>query len=157
MGYREYSQLSKADQQHEDTRQKMIVCQSQMERAIEIFTASSPNVEFPLEPSTMECLKKTASELVDWIYEKSQETLPQQNSSNDTLPTPTLAQKKVLDVIWKEIYGNSDIPGGVTHKDVNNLYRKVLRWAKEVHSVDYYPENPASVNKFIEWLNSKGE
>ena len=160
MAWKEFSQLSKADQQHENTRQKMIVCQSCLDRAVAI--ATQADVSTLCEVPTV---TKIAGELVDWVYKKANEhqdvdTKPEPNTglgnTPDTtlgsapagtvlgqLPEPTLQQKKVLDAIMDK---------GIVC-DYDTFRKQVLNWAEETHGQRSYPTKLESVETFFKWFN----
>jgi len=160
MAWKEHSQLSAADKRYEDVRQKMIVCQSCLDRVVTIFTASNPNVEFPLDPSTEEFLKKLGNTFVDWVYEKaneqksslseptvkSKEFKALAEEENPVIPTPNVLQKKVLDIIQQKTGLSSE-----------ELYPMVLEWSLTIDGVSnpVYPKNDSSIKLFLTWLGEK--
>jgi len=83
-----------------------------------------------------------AKEYYAWLYPTVD---AEPAKSADVLPTPTAAQKKVLDAIQDKTGIEWDI-----------LRKVVLQWAKEIHKISKYPENLSSVTEFIKW-NDKGE
>ena len=145
MAWKEFSQLSKADQQHENVRQRMIVCQSCLDRAVAI--AVQADVSTLCEVPTV---TKIAGELVDWVYEKANEQQVDDtpntilgNTPGATLgqlPEPTLAQKKVLDSIQEK--------AGISWEV---LCSKVLEWAEQIHGQRSYPTKLNSVETFLKW------
>lgn len=67
-------------------------------------------------------------------------------SANETLPTPNLQQKKVLDEIAKKV-------------PVLGLGKLVLEWSITNPGVKepVYPSNMGSVDKFVSWYNERNK
>lgn len=126
-----------------EEKDRRIVRQSSLKVATDIVLA----IEDIVTEDTVSKVKKVAQELTDWVYEKDYK--PALGPEPTTLPTPTAVQKKVLDAIYSELYGNNVGVG-------TDYYKDVLKWAKEVHGISKYPENISSVNDFVKW-NNKGE
>lgn len=146
MAWKEHSQLSVEDKQHQDAVQKMIVCQSQLDRAVDIAKGRA----YDTDEEQLKGIKDIASELVDWVYKKANEkedTAPASNVSlpNASLPTPTAAQVKVLNAIFEKVSLHPD--------DKESIQRKVLDWAEKTHGVRKYPERMDSVETLVKELS----
>lgn len=163
MAWKEYSELSNADKQHQDAIQKMIVCQSQLDRAVTI----ARDRAYDTNEDHLKGIKDIASNLVDWVYKKANEkdknlfvagkdsiiageytnesvvigNRANASLSNVSLPTPTAAQKKVLDVIQDKTGIEWDI-----------MCKQVLDIAEKDYNMRKYPENMDSVNVFVKAL-----
>ena len=138
MAWKEYSELKSEDKRHEDVRQKMIVCQSQVDRAVDIVNNVEAGEFHVVEDFTIE-VTKVANQLVDWVYEKANEQ--DDKPTNISLPTPTAAQAKVLNKIAAEL-----------KQDVETIKSKVLDYAEKNYNIRKYPENVDSVSVFVKAL-----
>lgn len=87
-----------------------------------------------------------AEKIRAWLF-VNQDPMPdakRKSVESKTLPTPTLAQKKVLDAIKEKI-------------QQLGIEQDVLDWAEEVHKVRKYPESVKSVEAFIKWHNERAK
>lgn len=138
MAWKEYSEFSDADKKHQDSIQKMIVCQSQLDRAVDI----ARDRAYDTDEDHLKGIKDIASNLVDWVYEKAneQDSKPDDKTSG-VLPTPTAAQAKVLKKIAVEL-----------KQDVETIKLKVLDYAEKNYNIRKYPENIDSAETFVKAL-----
>lgn len=102
MAWKEFSDLKPEDKKKEDERQKMIVCQSCLERATTIVIAQGVTTGISLNQ-----IKEVASDLVDWVYEKAIGATPKKAETavvketakivdEKNLPVPTPGQSAIL-------------------------------------------------------------
>ena len=102
MAWREYSELKPEDQRKEDERQKMIVCQSCLERAVDLTTHFKGVITLE-DIIISKTVTDIASLLVDWVYEKAS---GKSNSpaADSELPLPTQEQNVILARFEKEYH-----------------------------------------------------
>lgn len=91
-----------------------------------------------------------AEKVRKWLWEDQEIDEPKKETkkaeanseTSSDYPTPTVAQKKILDVICERV--------GKTESEV---YPRVLEWSKTVakDGKPTYPQKEASIEKFIEW------
>jgi len=135
MAWKEFSELKSEDQQYELAKQRMIVGQSSLKVAADLVIAADREKN---DIATLSSATRTiAGALTDWVYEKANE----KDDKPTVLPTPTAAQKKVLDAIQDK-----------TGIEWGAMCKQVLDIAEEDYNIRKFPENMSSVAAFVSKL-----